>query len=101
MVSRGQYWFLVTAAALAVVLAAVNVTLSTGNRRIQAEVSSRHQFVQQSIQLEGLYRDMVKRLADLSAKSNDEQLRRMLETHGVTVSRNPSAPVERPKKRTK
>jgi hypothetical protein len=55
-------------------------------------VNSRQQFIQQSIQLEGLYREMVKALADLSAKNNDVQLRDLLKTHGITFTVNPGAP---------
>ena len=101
MVKKWQFWLLIVAATSAVVLVILNGVLFFGNRRTQADVNSRHQFVQQSIQLEGLYRDMVKSLADLSAKNNDEQLRKLLETHGITISRSPSAPPDRPKGRTK
>jgi hypothetical protein len=97
MVRKWQFWLLMAAAASAIVLAIINVTLFFGNRRIQTEISGRQQFIQQSIQLEGLYRDMVKALADLSAKNSDEQLRKLLETHGITFSRNPSAPPDRSK----
>jgi ABC-type transport system involved in cytochrome bd biosynthesis fused ATPase/permease subunit len=91
MVSRWQYRFLTIAAALIVVLAIINATLFVGNRRIQATVNNRQQYIQQSIQLEGLYTEIVKSLADLSAKQNDEQLRDLLKTHGFTITVNPVA----------
>ena len=70
MVTRWQYWLLILVAASALVLVVINAILFVGNRGIQAEVNNRQQFVQQSIQLEVLYREMAKALADLSARDN-------------------------------
>jgi len=60
--------------------------LFLGNRGGQIEVNSRQQYIQQSIQLEGLYREIVKALADLSIKNNDKQIRDMLASQGITVT---------------
>ena len=76
-------------------------TLFNGNRAAQAEVSSRAQYVQQTAQLEPLYREMVKALADLSVRNNDVQLREMLAKQGITLSANPpaaAAPAPEPRK---
>ena len=59
------------------------------NRQAQAEVNARGQYIQQSAQLEPLYREMVKALADFSVRNNDLQLRELLAKQGITVSANP------------
>ena len=89
---KWQFRLLVLLSTAAIGLAVVNGTVFTSNRSLQAEVNNRQQFVLQSIQLETLYREMVKSLADLSARSNDEQLRSLLKTHGITFTVNPPAP---------
>lgn len=97
MLKRWQYWLLTIGAAAGIALAVFNATMFVRNRSIQADVNNRQQYIQQSIQLEGLYREIVKSLADLSAKKNDEQLRDLLKTHGFTVTVNPVAPPSLPK----
>ena len=97
MVTRWQYWLLILVAASALVLGVINAILFVENRGIQAEVNNRQQFVQQSIQLEVLYREMAKALADLSARDNDEQLRSLLKAHGITFTMNPSGPSNPPR----
>lgn len=99
MLKRWQYWLLMAGAAIIIMLAIINATLFLRNRSMQANVNNRQQFIQQSIQLEGLYREMVKALADLSAKNNDEQLRDLLKTHGFTFAVNPPATAIPPKAR--
>ena len=72
--------------ACALLLAVVNGTLFTLNRESQLDLTQRQQFVQQSVALEGLYRDIVKALADLGTKSNDRQLLDILAAQGLKVS---------------
>jgi D-alanine-D-alanine ligase-like ATP-grasp enzyme len=47
--------------------------------------------VQQSLQLEGLYREIVRALAELGARNNDEQVRGLLQQHGISYTVNPPA----------
>jgi hypothetical protein len=79
----------------ALVLAAValNVWLSHSNRSLQADVNSRAQYLQQSAQLENLYREIVKALAELAVKSNDRQVIGMLQSQGISVIANAPAAV--------
>ena len=91
MLKRWEYWILTLPALAVAVLVGVNIMLFNGNRAAQAEVSSRAQYVQQTAQLEPLYREMVKALADLSVRNNDVQLREMLAKQGITLSANPPA----------
>jgi hypothetical protein len=101
MLKRWEYWMLTLPALVAAVLVAVNMSLFTANRSAQAEISSRAQYIQQSAQLEPLYREIVKALADLSVRNNDGQLRELLTKQGITVSANPpaaAAPAVEPRK---
>ena len=101
MLKKWEFWLLTLPALAVAVLVVVNIALFTANRAAQAEVSSRAQFIQQTAQLEPLYREMVKALADLSVRNNDRELRDMLAKQGITVSANPPAaglPAPEPKK---
>ncbi len=90
MLSKWQYWVVTGAAVLVAVLAFFNATLFLKNRALQVRVNERQQYIMQSIQLEGLYREMVKAMADLSTKNNDEQLRDLLKAHGFTITASPA-----------
>jgi type VI protein secretion system component VasK len=86
MLTKTQFWILTTLAALGLFLVLANMVVFSQNRQAQAEISQRAQYIQQSAQLESLYRDMIKALADLSVRNQDDQLRDMLSRHGITVS---------------
>lgn len=79
-------------AGIALVLAIVNAFLFTSNRALRDEANVQTQFIQQSVQLEGLFNEMVRALAEMSVRDNDEQLKMMLQMVGVTVSLNSSPP---------
>jgi uncharacterized membrane protein len=88
-----QYRALVLLGALALILAIVNAVLFSNNRQEQNEISTRGQYIQQSLQLEPLYQSLIKSLAELAAKDNDKQIRDLLAAHGITFSANsPSQP---------
>jgi hypothetical protein len=85
-------WHLATAlGAGCLLLAAANVALSASNRGLQGDVALRQQYVQQSVQLEGLYREIVRALAELGARNNDEDVRVLLQRHGISYSVNAPA----------
>ena len=86
MLKRWQFWLLTLLALAAAALVAVNIGLTTTNRTLQSEVNMRAQYVQQTGQLELLYREIVKALADLAVKNNDQQLRQMLGAQGITIN---------------
>jgi hypothetical protein len=99
MLKRLEYVALLALAALIVVLVVTNIVLVLGNRSAQAEIQRDAQFIQQTAQLEVLYREIVKALADLSVKNQDAELRGLLTSHGITVTVNPpggSAPAPAP-----
>lgn len=86
MLKKWEFWFLTAVGAVTLVLVLINCALFLANRNVQIDINNRQQFVQQSIQLEGLYREIVKALADLSIKNNDRQIRDMLASQGITVT---------------
>jgi hypothetical protein len=101
MLKKWEFWILTLLALIGAALAGTNMILFQGNRTTQAEVTGRQQYVAQSVQLEGLYREIVKALADLSVKAQDSDLRTLLADQGITVSITPNAPAplsEVPKK---
>jgi hypothetical protein len=81
-------WALSGLAGLGLVLVIINIVLFTGNRSIQAEVNTRQQFINQSLQLDRLNRELISALANLAARNNDEQLKNLLTAHGITFSVN-------------
>ena len=89
--TRTQFWIVTALGVLSLVLLAANFTVLRGNRAVQKEIAARQQFVQQSVQLEGLYREIVRALAELAARNNDADVRTMLGKHGITYTVNPPA----------
>lgn len=87
--NRLQFTVATVLGALCLVLATVNVTLSSMNRGLQGDIALRQQYVQQSVQLEGLYKEIVRALAELGARNNDQDVRALLGQHGISYTVNP------------
>ncbi len=90
--SKNQYYTvtLIAGACFAAMLA--SITLGYNNAKARAEVNQRQQFVQQSVQLEGLYKEIVRALAELGARNNDGDVKAMLQKNGITYTANAAAP---------
>jgi type VI protein secretion system component VasK len=73
-------------AALGVILVLTNMVLFERNRTLQAEVSARGQYLQQTVQLEVLHREIVNAIANLSVRNKDEALRSILTQQGITIN---------------
>ncbi len=101
MLKQWEYWVLTLAAAAIAVLVGANIVLFSANRAVQSELASRAQFIQQTAQLEPLYREMVKALADLSMRNNDFELRDLLAKQGITVTPSPPGSGQAPEFRRK
>ena len=82
---RWQSW-LTIAAAIVLVLVLINMALFELNRALQTEINARQQFLQQSVQLKGLNRDIVTAIANLAVRNKDDQLKAMLSQHGITIN---------------
>ena len=88
MLYKGKTVFTVLAV-LILILVVVNILLSLGNQSLRVEVSQRQQFISQSIQLEGLHREIVTTLASIAMKTNDGQLKNLLASQGINLGANP------------
>ena len=86
-----QFWLLNTLAVITLILVAVNISLSMGNRTVQTQVLQRQQFINQSIRLSRLNNQLIRALAVASAQTDDQQIRDLLSAHGVTFSVNADA----------
>lgn len=98
MLHRWQFWILTVLAIAQAALVAANMLSFTENRKVQTDVNQRAQQIMQATQMEQLTRDMALALAQLAARSQDEQIRGMLRSAGVTVQINEpaAAPEKRP-----
>jgi len=84
-----QFRLLTALSGLALALTIANAVLFAQNRAKQSEINARQQYLQQTAGLEGLYRDIVRALAELAVRNNDQQLLQMLAAQGINVSVNP------------
>jgi hypothetical protein len=89
MLKRYQYWVLMAIAAASLLLVAVDIRLVRSNQTLRSEVESRGAYIQQSMQLQGLYQEVIKALADLAVRNKDEQLRELLSQQGINVTVSP------------
>jgi predicted PurR-regulated permease PerM len=93
MLRKEQFWVVTVVGLIALILVVANAILLTANRAAQSVVNNRQQYIQQTIQLDSLYREMAKALAELARKNNDEQLKSLLASQGITFTENrPGAP---------
>src|SRR6266850_699233 len=91
MVYKGK-GILAALGVLMIVLVLVNILLSLGNQSLRAEVNERQQFLTQSIQLEGLHREIITVLATVALKTNNDQLKSLLASQGINFGQPPPPP---------
>jgi hypothetical protein len=91
MVYKGKT-LLTVLAALMLVLVLVNILLGFGNQSLRAEVGERQQFITQSLQLEGLQREIITVLATVALKTKDEPLKSLLASQGISLDPTPPQP---------
>ena len=75
MLKGYQFWILTVAGVICWALVIANMVLVQTNRALQADASTRGQYIQQSIQIETLYREIVQALADRAVRTRDDQVR--------------------------
>jgi len=88
MVYKGK-GILTALAVLMIVLVLVNILMSLGNQSLRAEVNERQQFLAQSMQLEGLHREIITVLATVALKTNNDQLKSLLASQGINFGQPP------------
>jgi hypothetical protein len=96
MLSKGEFWVLTILAGIIAALIAVNMYLFGKNREVQTDVNQRALFIQQTVPLENLSREIAVALAQLATRSQDEQIRALLTSLGITVTVNAPAPQPTP-----
>jgi len=84
--------FLTPLAVLILVLELVNVLLTVGNQSLRIQLAERQQFINQSIQMEAVYREIVTAVASVAVKTNDEKLKGLLASQGINLGGDPKAP---------
>ena len=92
MLDKTQFWLLTIIAALSAVFAVVNMMLFQNNRATQLEVSARQQYIQQSVQLQPLYTEMARAIADLAVRNQDAELAGILKSQGISITGTPNVP---------
>jgi len=92
MLSRWQFNVVVALAIVTLVLVVTNMVLFSRNRAQQQEINNRQLYVQQTAQLEGLYQQMIRAVAELSTRNNDAALGAVLTRQGITFNVTPTEP---------
>ena len=72
-------------AVLMLLLVLVNILTSLGNQSLRMEVNERQQFLAQSMQLEGLHREIITVLATVALKTNNDPLKSLLGSQGINL----------------
>ncbi len=90
MLARWQFMIATLVGILVAAAAGYTMTLFSQNRAAQAELATRAQYLQQSVQAEVLYRELIKGLADLSIRNQDKALTDLLAGQGITVNAPPA-----------
>jgi len=88
-VTKGLHWAMVAVSGAALLLVILNFALNLNVRSIQGEVNQRQQFINQSVQLGRVDEALIRALAQVALKENNEQLHDLLTQNGVTI--NPTA----------
>ena len=88
MVHKGK-GVLTGLAVLVLLLVLVNILISLGNQSLRMEVNERQQFLAQSMQLEGLHREIITVLATVALKTNNDQLKSLLASQGINLGQSP------------
>lgn len=82
---KARFWVLTVMAIASLALVIVNIVILNGNQNLQAQLSERNLYIQQSLQLEGIYQPLLRTLAELSVQHNDVPLRDLLASQGISV----------------
>lgn len=86
MLKGYQFWILTVAGVICLALVIANMVLVQTNHALQTDANSRGQYIQQSIQIETLYREIVQALADRAVRTQDAQVRDLLAAEGFNVN---------------
>jgi|FrelakmetLWP11LW_1041352.scaffolds.fasta_scaffold20120_2 ABC-type proline/glycine betaine transport system permease subunit len=96
MLKPWQHWTLTALAVATAVLIGLNMYRFSENRKLQADFSQRAQFIQQTVPLEALSRDIALALAQLGVRNQDAQIAALLSSLGISVTVNSPASAAAP-----
>jgi len=68
-----------------------NMFLTVSNQSLQRAIADRQQLIMRSLQMQGTAREVITAMANLAVRTDDEQLKQVLSSHGINVTINPSA----------
>jgi hypothetical protein len=94
MLRRPQFWIVTVAGAMAFGLVVLNMFLFQTNRELQAHANSRAQYIQQSVAMEQLHRQIAQELANRAVRTRDDQVRDLLAAEGFNVSFDAAPPAQ-------
>ena len=84
----GLLWGVAVIAVIALGFVAANIFLHRTNLALQEELAQRQQFINESIRLSRLNTELVQALATVAAQTNDQVIRDLLASHGITFTVN-------------
>ncbi len=84
----GLLWSVAAFAVIALGFVVANIVLHRTNLALQEELAQRQQFINESIRLSRLNTELVQALATVAAQTNDQAIRDLLASHGITFTVN-------------
>jgi hypothetical protein len=86
--ARG-FWLASALAALSLLLVVSNEILSSRNQSLQDDINQRQQVINQAVQLSRLNENLIRALATAAASNNDDKIRALLATQGISYTVTP------------
>jgi len=86
--SSREYWSLSAFAVACVMLVVINISYSQGNRDLREKVTQRQLFINQSVALEKTYKQLVKGIAQVAVRNQDDELKKLLADQGIEIRVN-------------
>lgn len=87
------YRIVLALAGITLILVVVYLVTTEQNRRVQAEVNQRQQFINQSIQFSRVNEALIRALASAATADKDDKLRDLLAQNGIAINPQTGAPV--------
>lgn len=87
------YRIVLALAGITLILVVVYLVTTEQNRRVQAEVNQRQQFINQSIQFGRVNEALIRALASAATADKDDKLRDLLAQNGIAINPQTGAPV--------
>lgn len=86
-----DYWILVGAALFAAALLLYTMFLFEQNQQLGLQANQRAAYIQETVSLGNLNKDVVEVIAALAEQHDDAELKQLLDDHGITYQLKPGA----------